>query len=100
VPPPTKKVVPVINECNDVMKNAGIAELNYTNLEACIAAKVLVEAMRRAGPNVSRESLYKSLAGISTYDAGGYFVSFGNARRHGSSYVELAVIGKNGKFRF
>jgi ABC-type branched-subunit amino acid transport system substrate-binding protein len=100
VPPPSKKVVPVINECADVIKKAGLPELNYTNLEACIAAKVLVEALRKAGPAVTRESLYKALNGIGTYDAGGYFVSFNGAKRHGSSFVELAVIGRNGKFRF
>ncbi|QJR12814.1 hypothetical protein DSM104443_03907 [Usitatibacter rugosus] len=100
VPPPTKKVVPVISECGDAVKKAGIPELNYTNLEACIAAKVLVEAIRRAGSNVTREGLYKALTGIGTYDAGGYTVSFSPESRHGSHYVELAVIGKNGQFRF
>lgn len=100
VPPPSKRTVPVINECSEAILAAGLPEVNYTNLEACIAAKVLVEAMRKAGPNLNRESLYKSLAATSTYDAGGYLVSFGGAKRQGSQYVELAVIGKNGKFRF
>jgi branched-chain amino acid transport system substrate-binding protein len=99
VPPPTKKVVPVINECAEVMAKANTA-LNYTNLEACIAAKVLVEGLRKAGPNANRESLYKALNGIGGYDAGGYFVSFNGEKRHGSHFVELSVIGRNGKFRF
>ena len=90
----------MINECADAVRRAGIAELNYTNLEACIAAKVLVEALRRAGPGVTRESLYRALNAIGTYDVGGYTVTFGAGRRHGSHYVELAVIGKNGQFRF
>ena len=82
------------------MKNAGVKELNYTNLEACIAAKVLVEAMRRGGKGeVTRESLYRGLAGITGYDAGGYVVNFGE-KRQGSTYVELAVISRNGQFRF
>jgi len=100
VPPPAKTVLPVVRECGDAMKRAGIAELNYTNLESCIAAKVLVEAMRRAGREVTRESLYKSLSSLGAYDAGGYVVHFGPNERHGSSYVELAVIAKNGQFRF
>jgi branched-chain amino acid transport system substrate-binding protein len=100
VPPPTKTLVPVIKECGDAIKKAGIAELNYTNLEACIAAKVLVEAMRRSGKEVTRESLYKALTSISNYDAGGYMVNFGPEKRHGSNFVELAVISRNGQFRF
>lgn len=100
VPPPTKKVVPVINECADAIAKAGLPALNYTNLEACIAAKVLVEGLRKAGPNANRESLYKALNNIGSYDAGGYFVSFNGEKRHGSHFVELSVIGRNGQFRF
>jgi len=100
VPPPAKHTVPVIKECGDAVKAAGIPELNYTNLEACVAAKVLVEAMRRAGKDVSRESLYRSLNNLGSYDAGGYTVVFGPDVRHGSHFVELAVISRNGQFRF
>jgi ABC-type branched-subunit amino acid transport system substrate-binding protein len=100
VPPPAKTVLPIVRECGDAIRKAGIAELNYTNLESCIAAKVLVEAMRRAGKDVTRESLYKSLASMGQYDTGGYVVRFGPNERHGSNYVELAVISKTGQFRF
>ncbi|MGE5616255.1 MAG: ABC transporter substrate-binding protein [Bacillota bacterium] len=100
VPPPTKTLLPVIKECGDAIKKAGLPDLNYTNLEGCIAAKVLVEAIRRAGKDVNRESLYKALTSIDHYDAGGYTVSFGPEGRKGSNYVELAVISKNGQFRF
>jgi ABC-type branched-subunit amino acid transport system substrate-binding protein len=100
VPPPSKTTVPVVRECGDAIRKAGIGELNYTNLEACIAAKVLVEAMRRAGKEVTRESLYKAFNAMGYYDAGGFVVNFGPDSRHGSHYVELAVIGKGGQFRF
>jgi ABC-type branched-subunit amino acid transport system substrate-binding protein len=100
VPPPTKTILPIVKECADVMKKAGVAELNYTNLESCIAAKVLVEAIRRAGRTVNREALYAALASMHNYDTGGYMVNFGPQDRHGSTFVELAVISKNGQFRF
>jgi ABC-type branched-subunit amino acid transport system substrate-binding protein len=100
VPPPAKHTIPVIKECGDAIKAAGVAELNYTNLEACVAAKVLVEAMRRAGRDVNRDSLYKPLNGLGQFDAGGYTVAFGPEARHGSHFVELAVISKGGAFKF
>jgi branched-chain amino acid transport system substrate-binding protein len=100
VPPPNKAMVPVIKECGDTMKRAGVPELNYTNLEACIAAKVLVEGLRRAGREPTRDSLYRALAGLSQFDAGGYVVRFGPEARHGSNFVELAVIDRNGNFKF
>ena len=37
---------------------------------------------------------------MGTYDTGGYVVHFGPNERHGSNYVELAVISKGGQFRF
>ncbi|MGE5098079.1 MAG: ABC transporter substrate-binding protein [Betaproteobacteria bacterium] len=100
VPPPAKLTVPVIKECGEAMRKAGVPELNYTNLEACVAAKVLVEALRRSGKEPTRESLYKSLGSLGHYDAGGYTVSFGPETRQGSRYVELAVISRNGQFKF
>lgn len=100
VPPPAKHTLPVIKECGEAIKKAGIPELNYTNLESCIAAKVLVEAMRRSGREVTREGLYKALNGMGQFDAGGYTVAFGPEARHGSHFVELAVISKNGQFKF
>jgi hypothetical protein len=37
---------------------------------------------------------------ITDYDAGGYSVHFGPEKRHGSHFVELAVISRTGQFRF
>jgi branched-chain amino acid transport system substrate-binding protein len=100
VPPPAKTTVPVVKECGDAMRKAGIPELNYTNLEACIAAKVLTEAMRRAGRDLTRDGLYKALNNLGTLDVGGYVVTFGPDTRHGNRNVELVVIGKGGQFRY
>lgn len=100
VPPPTKILVPVVKECAAALRAAGLPPLNYTNLESCIAAKVLVEAIRRGGREVTRESVYKGLQSLANYDAGGYVVNFGPDVRHGSHYVELAVIGGDGKFKY
>lgn len=99
VPMPTNLSVAVVKECDDALKQLG-KPLTFTSLEACIGAKVLVEAMRKGGSkDVSRESIYKGLQALGTYDVGGYKVSFGPEARHGSKYVELCVISKNGGFR-
>jgi ABC-type branched-subunit amino acid transport system substrate-binding protein len=100
VPLPTNLNIPVVRECNDAIKLIPGAQLNFTSLEACIAAKVLVEGMQRAaGQDVTRESLYKGLKSLGAYDAGGYVVNFGPVSRHGSKFVDLSVITKNGAFR-
>ena len=100
VPAPARSSVPVVRECSEAIKASGVKDVNYTNLEACIAARILVEGIRRGGKDTSRESIYKGLQALGTYDAGGYVVRFSESERHGSKFVDLAVIGKGGVFRF
>ena len=45
-----------------------------------------------------RESLDKAFTAMSSYDAGGFTVNFGD-NRYGTHYVELAAISKGGQFR-
>lgn len=72
------------------------ATISYTNFEEFIGAKVLVEALRRAGPNPGPEKVLRALETISNYDVGGFTVSFSPGNRVGSRYVEVTVIGRNG----
>jgi branched-chain amino acid transport system substrate-binding protein len=98
VPSPSSLTIPVVVECRRAL--AGIkVELNYTNLEACIGAKVLVEGLRKVGRDASRVNLLNSLQNLGTFNTGGFNVTFNRASRHGSKWMELAVIGKNGGFR-
>ena len=79
-------------------KLLGRQEYSFTSLESFIAAKVVVEAIRRAGPNLSRETLMLALDNMSSYDAGGYFVSFSAKNHNGSKFVDLTIIGRDLKF--
>ncbi|MBE7367053.1 ABC transporter substrate-binding protein [Ramlibacter pallidus] len=100
VPTPRSNGVPVVKECNDAWAAAAQpAPISVTALEACIAAKVLVEGMKRAGRDLSRASLHRSLSGLGRYDAGGYVVDFKPNFRHGGSYVGMALLRPNGEVR-
>jgi ABC-type branched-subunit amino acid transport system substrate-binding protein len=101
VPPLSKSSLPVIKEYHAAIeKQSGKRDPSFTSLEAYIAAKVLVEAMRRAGPNLNRESLRKALDSMQSFNAGGYTVSFSRSNHNGSTYVELTAIGRAGKFAY
>jgi len=71
--------------------------MNTTQLEACFGAKVLAEGIRRAHKPVTRQSLVDSLANLGSYDLGGYKITFGNGNQHGSKFVELAMVTRDGK---
>lgn len=70
---------------------------DYIGLEGMIAAKVFTEALRRAGPQPTREGLRRALEAMHAYDAGGYLVSFGPQRHHGSRYVDITLVGAQGR---
>jgi ABC-type branched-subunit amino acid transport system substrate-binding protein len=98
MPFPYTRTTHVVSEYLDLLnKYAPEAAPSYTSLEEFIGAKVLVEGLRRAGPNASRERVTKSLETLNDYDTGDFFVSFSPANRIGSHFVEVSVIGKNGR---
>jgi len=100
VPPPSKQSVPVVAEYRVAIEQyLGRKEYSFTSLEAFIGAKVMVEAMRRAGPKLTRDSFMLALDNLSSYDAGGYMVGFTPVNHNGSAFVELTIIGKDLLFK-
>ncbi|MBC7603667.1 MAG: ABC transporter substrate-binding protein [Ramlibacter sp.] len=98
VPYPYMANLPVIREYQELLrKNAPKEQINYTSFEEFLGAKVLVEALRRAGQNPSRAKVVKALESMSHYDLGGIAVNFAPDNRIGSHYVEVTVIGSTGK---
>jgi branched-chain amino acid transport system substrate-binding protein len=101
VPPPTKRSLPVVQEYQAAIeKHLGRKEYSFSSLESYIGAKVMVEALKRAGPKPTRESFMHALDGLKGYDVGGYDVNFGSDNHNGSSFVELTVIGQDHKFNY
>src|SRR3954463_11376836 len=101
VPPPTKRSLPLVQEYQvAIEKQLGKKDYSFTSFEAYIGAKVMVEAMRKAGPKLTREAFERELDAMKDYDAGGYTVAFGPSNHNGSSFVELTVIGRDRKFSY
>jgi ABC-type branched-subunit amino acid transport system substrate-binding protein len=74
-------------------------ELSPAMLEGYAAAKVLVEGLRRAGPNPTRAKLQAALEGLKKFDIGGLEVSFGPDDHTGLDFADLSIIGQDGKFK-
>lgn len=98
VPYPYRPQLPVVREYQQLLKKyAPEAEVNYTSFEQFLGAKVLVEALRRAGPAPTRARVLKALESLQGWDLGGVAVSYSPTNRIGSRYVEVTVIGANGR---
>jgi ABC-type branched-subunit amino acid transport system substrate-binding protein len=101
VPPPTKRSVAIVQEYQaEIEKLLGKKEFSFTSLEAYIAAKVTVEAIRRAGPQLTRERFQNALDNMKSFDAGGYQVGFSSTDHNGSSFVELTVLSRGRKYSY
>jgi ABC-type branched-subunit amino acid transport system substrate-binding protein len=95
-----RRSIPVVREYQAAMEAAfGKRDFSYQSFEAYIAAKVLVEGMRRAGPSLTRESLLRGLDAVQNHDVGGYIVSFSPTNHNGSSFVSLSILGRDLAFR-
>ena len=87
-----------MREYQELLKrHAPDQDVNYTSFEEFLGAKVLVEGLRRAGPNPNRGKVVEALESISGFDLGGITVGYSPQNRVGSRYVEVTVIGSSGK---
>jgi branched-chain amino acid transport system substrate-binding protein len=67
---------------------------SYAAMEGFVSAKVLVEGLRKAGPNLTREQFIRALESIKSEDLGGISLTYSTSNHSGSEYVELTMIGK------
>lgn len=74
-------------------------ELSPAMLEGYAGAKVLVEGLRRAGPNPTRAKLATALDSLRKFDIGGLEVSYAPNDHTGLDFADLSIIGADGKFK-
>jgi ABC-type branched-subunit amino acid transport system substrate-binding protein len=100
VPTVTKRSIPIVKEYQEALeKFKAKKDYSFQALEAYIAMKVLVEGLRRAGPQPTRERLLQALDTIQNYDLGGYLVIFTPNNHNGSNYVGLTILGRDLAFK-
>ncbi|HUH95103.1 MAG TPA: ABC transporter substrate-binding protein [Casimicrobiaceae bacterium] len=99
VPFPWNLSARVVKEYQQLLEaSTGKQNYSFTSLEGFIAAKVLVEGLRRAGNDLTRERFVNAMEQMRDYDVGGFTVSFSPTDHSGSKFVELTVIGKDERF--
>jgi ABC-type branched-subunit amino acid transport system substrate-binding protein len=98
VPFPWSPLTPVVREYLELAKRANGFEVNFSSLEGFLAAKVLTEGLRRAGRDLTRERFVTAMETVTNLDLGGFGVAFSATNHNASKYVDLAMIGREGKF--
>ena len=98
VPYPWNTALPLIAEYQAAMKKIGVTQMSYGSLEGFASAKVLVEGLKRAGPNPTPDALKKSLENFKSLDLGGIFVRYSPTEHLGLTFSELSMLKKDGGF--
>jgi len=97
-PAPWRPSTPLLREYHQIAAKLKLAELSYGSLEGFIVARVAVEALKVAGRDLTREKYFAALESLRDLDLGGYNIRYTPKDHGGSAYVDLTIIGKDGKF--
>lgn len=99
VPLPSNVVMPVVRDFQAAWKASGAtAEPSHLALEGYLNARVFAEALQRAGRNPTRAAFIDATWNLKKWDLGGFEVNASTPDRNASRFVELTLIGRDGRF--
>jgi ABC-type branched-subunit amino acid transport system substrate-binding protein len=97
VPYPWRETTRLTRDFNNAARKAGLVT-DYELWIGYLNTRVLIEGLKRSGRNLSPETLTRALESMSNVDIGGYEVDYSPSRHHGSKFVEITIVGPEGKF--
>ena len=98
MPNPLERKHADVREYQEAMKLAGLeSELSYGSLEGYLTAKTLVMALRATGRDLSRTAFIRTLESLRV-EVAGMTVQYQPGNHAGSTFVDLAIVGRDGRF--
>jgi ABC-type branched-subunit amino acid transport system substrate-binding protein len=98
VPLPTKRNLRIVKDYQrDYLARFPGAQFSFTSLEGYIAARTLVEGLKRTGAQPNRERLVRALETVKM-DIGDFWIDFTDRNHNGSRFVDLTIVNKDGQF--
>jgi branched-chain amino acid transport system substrate-binding protein len=98
-PDAEKTKLPVVRSYQAAMRAAGVERFGGSSFEGWINAQVVIEGLKRAGRDLTRDRLRTALANVKRLDLGDFSLGYGATPGPfvASRFVELAILGANGK---
>jgi branched-chain amino acid transport system substrate-binding protein len=98
MPNPRERKTVISREYQEAFKRVyPTHDFSYGSLEGYLTAKALVTGLRLAGPQLTRDSFVKALD-ASDIDLGGIRLRYRPGDHAGSTFVDLSVITRDGRF--
>jgi branched-chain amino acid transport system substrate-binding protein len=91
--------IAMVKEAQDLLAAQGGAALSPAMLEGFAAAKVMVEALRRAGADPTRAKVQAALENMKKFDLGGLTINYSPDDHTGLAFSELSVVDANMQFK-
>ncbi|WP_066253253.1 ABC transporter substrate-binding protein [Hydrogenophaga flava] len=98
MPFPYSPAMPISGEYLAALKDQRGVAPNYSGIEGFVAAKVMVEGLKRAR-GAGREAFIDAISGMKDVNIGGFPLDFGPQKHAGSRFVELTLLTEDGRVR-
>ena len=72
--------------------------VTYEAMLGYVNTRVLIEGLKRSGKAPTPDSVIRGFESMAKVDLGGYEVTYGPKKHHGSAFVEITIVGPDGKF--
>jgi ABC-type branched-subunit amino acid transport system substrate-binding protein len=97
VPFPWDRNVGIVREYQDLLRAKGVTEFSTAGMEGFVLARGLVEGLQAAGRAPTREGLIRAFEQMRERDLGGLKLAFSPENHNGSRFIELTMIGRDGR---
>ena len=96
MPFPTDRNLAVVREYQDLVIAKGVKDFSHAGVEGYVYAKGLVEGLQAAGKDLTREKLVAALEKMDR-NFGGIKMQFSPQSHNGSDFVDITMIGREGR---
>ena len=94
VPFPWSRQVPVVRDYQRLLRQQQrSAHYSFTSMEGFLAARLLTEALERAGANPGRTTLKAAFESMGQLDLGGFRITMGRGDHQASDFVDMTYLG-------
>ncbi len=100
VPFPENTSIPMVAQYRKALKAANAdAEPGFVSLEGYMVGRLTIQALEKAGKDVTRENLLAAVTNTGSFDLGGVTLNYGSGDNQGMDDVYLTVIDETGGFK-
>lgn len=102
VPNPFFSPTPLMKEYQENMKRFASkgTQLSSLSFEGYIAAKILVEGIRRAGPIINGKTVKAGLEKLHNVDLGGLLMNYDPENHVALKFLDISVVGRDGRLQY